>query len=240
MNNKWCVVLCGGTGSRMGDLTKKTPKPLLRVKQKPIIWYACNKLIKNGFSNIIFPIGYKGDMIKQYVKETFGDQCNLFFKETGEFSPIAKRMGLIKDIIPQNEDFFLLNSDTIFDFDIKEMYNHHIKTNSLVTLSSTEVVSPWGIMTINNGKLTGFDRERKVQTLFTSTKSKGLVNAGLAWINKSSLDLIDLFSEIDFETELFQKVISINRATNFQINGVWVPIDTPKDLDMINLQTLKI
>ena len=179
-------------------------------------------------------------MIKQYVKETFGDQCNLFFKETGEFSPIAKRMGLIKDIIPQNEDFFLLNSDTIFDFDIKEMYNHHIKTNSLVTLSSTEVVSPWGIMTINNGKLTGFDRERKVQTLFTSTKSKGLVNAGLAWINKSSLDLIDLFSEIDFETELFQKVISINRATNFQINGVWVPIDTPKDLDMINLQTLKI
>ena len=236
IKGSWAVVLCGGTGSRMGDLTKENPKPLLKVNNKPIIWHACKKLIKSGFKNIIFPIGYKGNKIKEYVKNTFENECNLIFKETGEFSPIAKRMGLIKEIIPESEDFFLLNSDTIFDFDIKEMYNHHIETNSLVTLSSTEVVSPWGIMTISNGKLIGFDRERKVQTLYTSTKSKGLVNSGLAWINKSSLNLIDLFSDIDFETELFKKVISMNRASYFQINGIWIPIDTPKDLNMINLK----
>ena len=56
MNNKWCVVLCGGTGSRMGDLTKKTPKPLLRVKQKPMVCLQqANKkwIFKYYFSNRI-------------------------------------------------------------------------------------------------------------------------------------------------------------------------------------------
>ena len=52
MKNKYALLLCGGTGSRMGDLTKNTPKPLLKVKDKPIIWYALNKLINSGFCSL--------------------------------------------------------------------------------------------------------------------------------------------------------------------------------------------
>ena len=62
-----------------------------------------------------------------------------------------------------------------------------------------------------------------------------MVHSGLAWIKKSSLDFIDLFSDIDFETELFKKSISLNRASHYPIKGIWIPIDTPKDLDKINL-----
>ena len=236
MKNKYALLLCGGTGSRMGDITKNIPKPLLKVKDKPIIWYACNKLISCGFSNIIFPLGYKGDLIKEYVQSNFGDQCNLFFEETGEFSPISERVALTKHLIPDTESFLILNSDTIFDFDIEKMYNYHIETKSLVTLSTSEIVSPWGIMTINNNKLISFDRERKVQTLYSSSGSKGLINAGLAWIDKSALNLIDLFSDIDFETALYKKVISLGKAVYYEIDGIWIPIDTPKDLTLVNLK----
>ena len=90
-------------------------------------------------------------------------------------------------------------------------------------------------MTIENGELTSFDRERAVYSLYNKSNSKGMVHSGLAWIKKSSLDLIDLFSDLDFETELFQKTISLNRASYYPINGIWIPIDTPKDLDKINL-----
>ena len=235
MKNKYALLLCGGTGSRMGDLTKNTPKPLLKVKDKPIIWYAFNKLINSGFSNIILPLGYKGDLIKKYLQSNFGDKCNLFFEETGEFSPISQRIGLVKHLIPDNESFFILNSDTIFDFDIEKMFNYHIETKSLVTLSTTQIVSPWGIMTIKDDKLISFDRERKVQTLYSSSGVKGLINSGLAWIDKSALNLIDLFSDIDFETELFKKVILLDKAVYYEIEGLWIPIDTPKDLALVNL-----
>ena len=63
----------------------------------------------------------------------------------------------------------------------------------------------------------------------------GLVNSGLAWINKSSLELIELDDCPDFETTLYQKVIDKKRASYFQIEGLWIPLDTPKDLNTINL-----
>jgi glucose-1-phosphate cytidylyltransferase len=235
-NDKWAVVLCGGTGARMGSLTNNIPKPLLLVDNKPIIWYVISSLVNTGFNNIVFPLGYKGQQIKDYVIKTFNKKTiNFYFEETGDHSSIAKRIGLVKDIIPDDEDFFLLNSDTIFSFDIESMFNLHKKNNSLVTLSSVEVTSPWGIMTIENGELTSFDRERAVYALYNKLNSKGMVHSGLAWINKLSLDFIDLFSDIDFETELFQKTISLNRASYYPIKGIWIPIDTPKDLDKINL-----
>ena len=235
-NDKWAVVLCGGTGTRMGSLTMNTPKPLLLVDNKPIVWYVISMLVKNGFNNIILPLGYRGEQIKNYLIKTFDEKTiNFYFEETGDYSSIAKRIGLVKDIIPDDEDFFLLNSDTIFSFDIGSMFDLHKKNNSLVTLSSVAVTSPWGIMTIENGELTSFDRERAVYSLYNKSNSKGMVHSGLAWIKKSSLDLIDLFSDLDFETELFQKTISLNRASYYPINGIWIPIDTPKDLDKINL-----
>ena len=48
------VILCGGLGLRMGDLTKTTPKALLRVKNKPIIWYTMKFLIGSGVKHFVF------------------------------------------------------------------------------------------------------------------------------------------------------------------------------------------
>ena len=57
------VVLCGGLSSRMGALTSETPKSLLKVKRKPIIWYTIGFLYKNGVKKFILPLGYKGEKL---------------------------------------------------------------------------------------------------------------------------------------------------------------------------------
>ena len=235
---KLAVILCGGPGSRMGDLVSNKPKTLLEVHGKPILWYIFWSLYKYGFRKIILPIGYKGKMIESCMKEiSINTDIEIITVDTGVGTPIAKRMEQILDIIQDDSDFFLLNSDTIFDFDIDKMYQKHRSLNSLVTLSSVEVASPWGIMSVKDGKLIGFDRGRGVHKLVSKNAREGfgLVNSGLAWINKSSLALIDLNSCADFETAVFQKAIEMQRATYFQIEGTWIPIDTPKDLNSINL-----
>ena len=54
MNYKSAVILCGGKGTRLGELGKKMPKTLVKVQNKPIIWYILKSLKKNNFNHFIF------------------------------------------------------------------------------------------------------------------------------------------------------------------------------------------
>ncbi|MDX8378082.1 MAG: NDP-sugar synthase [Mariprofundales bacterium] len=239
-NGKWAVILCGGKGSRMGSLSADIPKPLLLVHGKPILWYTFWTLYKHGFRNFILPLGYKGEIVDNYMRELAHDSgCTILSKYTGIDTDIAQRIEQISDILPDNSDFLLLNSDTIFDFDISSMYALHKKNNSLVTLSSVEVVSSWGLILMQGDKkLTGFDRQRKVHRLISDDfpGTHGLVNSGLAYINKNALKYVDLNDGNDFETNLYQRIIDMKRASHFPLAGLWYPIDTPKDLQIINLK----
>ena len=236
-DGKWAVMLCGGPGSRMGSLTESLPKSLLLVHDKPIIWYAVWTLYHKGFRNFILPIGYLGHLIEEYILEISKNiDCSIFCIDTGMDAPIASRINKISHLIPNGENFFLLNTDTLFNFDVESMYEHHITKDALVTLSSVEVISPWGILTVIVDDIVGFDRDRKVQRLMSAQSGDGygVVNSGLAWINKSALDLVDFECVGDFETDLFGAAIKENRMSHFALDGVWVPIDTPKDLAAIN------
>ena len=57
---KTAIILCGGQGSRLGNLGKKFPKTLVKIQDQPILWYIINILKKNSFNHFILPIGYRG------------------------------------------------------------------------------------------------------------------------------------------------------------------------------------
>ena len=238
VQGKWAVVLCGGRGSRMGPLTEDRPKPLIEVHGKPILWYVFFSLYRHGIRNFVFPLGYKGTMIETYILEVSRNLgCNVICVDTGEDSSIAFRILQIAPLLPDHVDFLLLNSDTIFDFDVDDMYRTHKAANALVTLSSVEVVSSWGLILLRGDKLMGFDRERKVHRMISkeSPSLEGVVNSGLAWLNKDAFGVIDLKTCGDFETSLYSKLIEMGRAVHYRLKGCWFPIDSPKDLHIVNL-----
>ena len=194
MNNskqqKWAVILCGGRGSRMGGLTETIPKPLIEVHGNPIMWYTFWTLYGHGFRNFVLPLGYRGEMIDKYFRSISADtDSHIISIDTGVDTSIASRMYQVSTHIPDNVDFFLLNSDTLFEFDIEGMYKLHKKTDALVTLSSVDVVSSWGLIMIKDNKVTGFDRQRKVRHLFSDGQRdvEGRVYSGLSWINKKNI-----------------------------------------------------
>ena len=124
------------------------------------------------------------------------------------------------------------------------MYKLHKKTNALITLSSVDVVSSWGLILVKDNKVTGFERQRKVRHLFSNNREKveGLVYSGFSWINKKALHNIDLQTCGGFEggrgmeTSLYQSAIDAGRVSHYRINGLWFPIDTQKDLQVINMR----
>ena len=64
------IVLCGGLSSRMGQLTSNTPKSLLKVNKRPIIWYTIGFLYKNGIKKFIFPLLNFTDLVFSRKKST--------------------------------------------------------------------------------------------------------------------------------------------------------------------------
>ena len=237
LEDKRVVILCGGRGSRLGQITDALPKPLVHIHDKPLLWYTFLILHEHGFRQFIFPLGYKGEMIKEFVNREFGRyNCKFHFVDTGEDTHIAKRLEMVLDYIPERANFFLANGDTFFQFDLEKMYQLHIKDDALLTLSSIELISKSGIILEENGKVVDFVREVRVPSFsFAHNHSlRGYIHTGLAWINKDAMHFIDLETCGNLERELFPKIIKMGRAVHYKLEGKKFAIETQQDLDIIN------
>tara|TARA_B100000315_G_C14574463_1_gene587254 strand:+ start:804 stop:1592 length:789 start_codon:yes stop_codon:yes gene_type:complete len=236
----WTVILCGGRGKRMEELTLKTPKPLLNVHGKPILWYIINILISKGLHRFIFPLGYKGKLIDEFIKSSYYNKgVEIICVETGADTLIKERINKISNLLPEDSDFLLINSDTIFDFDIDEMYQMHISNRSLLTLSTVEVISTWGLVVEKDGELDDFSREREAHYLSSEhdDSTKGYIYSGISFINKKALKYLNDNDPRDFEENLYSRIIKMGKASHYKLDGLWYAIDTQKDLEVLHILT---
>ena len=82
------VVLVGGYGTRLRHLTKKIPKAMIKINNKPFLYYLLNQLSVQGFKNVILCTGYLGNQIKKYVGD--GKKFNLNVKYSVEKKKITR------------------------------------------------------------------------------------------------------------------------------------------------------
>ena len=169
-NFRSAVVLCGGKGSRLGDLGKKMPKAMVKIQGKEIIWYIISVLKKNKFNQIILPLGYKGNMIRNLSKKYKNLFKSVDLVNTGENSNIGKRISLIKDKIKSN-NFLLLNGDAIFNFNVNKIYRTHEKKKKDITFISGEITYPYGTIGVRQGKVMDFNRNLVYEALKVRNKS---------------------------------------------------------------------
>ena len=122
IKKKTTVILCGGKGTRLGTLGKKVPKTLVKVQNKEILWYILKHLKKNGFNDIILPLGYKGNKIKLFLKKNKNFGLNIKTINTGVQTNIGKRLSLISDELV-SDNFLLINGDAIFRLNLNKFEN---------------------------------------------------------------------------------------------------------------------
>ena len=60
------VILAGGLGTRLGNLTETIPKPMVKIDNKPILYHIMSTFSKNGINDFIIALGYKSEVIKDY------------------------------------------------------------------------------------------------------------------------------------------------------------------------------
>ena len=230
------VILCGGKGTRLGNLGKKIPKALVNIHNKPIIWYIINILIKMGFNHFILPTGYKGNMIKSYIKKISNKKSDYKFDviETGQNTSISKRIYKIKNkIISKN--FILLNGDAIFDFNLDKIFDFHRQKKAKITFIGCEAILNYGIVGVKNNKIVSFERD----LVFNSAKCKrdkkyiGYIYSGISIMNKDILKH-NFKNYQNFEKEFYPLMIKKYKTLFKELVGRWYSIDNQKDIKLLN------
>ncbi|NQY23165.1 MAG: NTP transferase domain-containing protein [Campylobacteraceae bacterium] len=225
------VLMVGGLGTRLRPLTDKTPKPLLKVGNKPILETILRNFLQYGFKDFILSVNYKSEMIEDY----FGDGSQ--FGVNIEYIHEDKRMGtagalsLIRDKL--TDDFFVMNGDLLTNVNYEHLLNYHKEDNSIATMGVREYdfQIPYGVVNIENQHIVAID-EKPLHKFF--------VNAGIYMLSPSVLLDIPDNQFFDMPT-LFEKLIQKEkRVLSFPIREYWLDIGELDEYKKANLEYMNI
>ena len=112
------VILCGGLGTRLGDLVADVPKPMVEVGGKPLLVHSLTRLREAGITDVVLAAGYKADVIRRYF-ETHPQ--GLSIRVFDEPRPLGTA-GCVRDLLPHLADRVLVvYGDVFIDFDLREI-----------------------------------------------------------------------------------------------------------------------
>jgi len=217
------IILAGGRGKRLRPITDYVPKPLIPIKNIPIIEWQIKYLKKFGVSEVIICSGYKTEMIENYLNnKKLGVKITFSIETTplGTGGAIKKAGKKISE-----KSFIVINGDVITNMDLKKLLK---KENSI---ASIQLKTKFGILQTNDDKIIKFDEKKEIEDLW--------MNAGVYHLKKSTLK--DLPNIGDIEKTLFPNYAKKEKVFTLKFRNVqWYSIDSFKDMEECALEVEKI
>lgn len=214
--NTAVVILCGGKGIRMGEMSRLAPKPMVRVGDKPILWHVMKTYSYFGFNNFILCLGYKANKIKEY----FGDdrEWNITFADTGLNANTGERIKRIEQHI-NDEIFFVTYADGLSDININDLLEYHEKQDKIATITVVKPRSPFGMVNLDSHNLITSFAEKPILDLW--------INGGFFVFNRDIFRYINTGDAL--EKEVFDRLVKAKQLSAYKHNGFWKCMDTYKD-----------
>lgn len=247
------IILCGGRGIRLSDDSVYTPKGMVRLGHRPVLWHIMKRFALAGYADFILALGTKGELIRDYflhydryvanTQITLGSgkiellskhqegKWHITFVDTGENANSGARIHRCKDYLGE-ENFFITYSDTLADINIAELVSFHKRTKKLLTL--TGVVPPYRdgeYLVENNLVLSTYDAWKDMKN-----KLQRFVNGGYMVANKKLISYLSSFNECRLESEVFARLMVGKQLALYPHHGFWRWLDT--DRDYLYLQDL--
>ena len=218
-------LMAGGFGTRLHPLTKDTPKPLLKVGNKPILEMIIEQFINYGFHNFYISTHFKSEQIRDYFKD--GKLHNVSVKYVHEDVPLgtAGSLGLLPDNLP-SLPIIVMNGDLLTKVDFKNLLNFHCEHNSEATMCVREYdfQVPYGVVEIDNYNIKEI-KEKPVHRFF--------VNAGIYVLNRSLINKVDGKSCLDM-TDFLEKELNNGGVNAFPIHEYWLDIGQMEEYEKAN------
>jgi len=219
------VILAGGKGTRLGEYTKLIPKPMVKIGNKPILWHLFKILSCNGINDFVICGGFKGEIIKNYIKTIKEKKWNIKYISTGVNTKTAKRIGMIEKEIKTNY-FLMTYGDGLANLNLKKLLKFHIKQKKLATVTVVPQPPRFGSLKIKKGIVKKFD-EKKINF-------NQLINGGFFILNREIFKKLDLKKNVMWEQEPMKKLVDLNELAAYTHKGFWQPMDTARDKEYLN------
>lgn len=220
------VILAGGRGTRLHPFTRRMPKPLVPLLNKPVMEYSIELLKKHGISDIIVTLQYLGDKIMNYFGDGSRWGVNLTYVLEDVQLGTAGSVKNAEDLL--DEPFIVISGDALTDFDLIDGLVFHLQNKSLFTVFMKEVKNPakFGIIQTDlNGKIKRFLEKPQKDQEFSR-----VVNTGIYIMDPLVLCLMEKNREYDFSKELFPILMENNMGLyGFKAKGYWKDIGSHED-----------
>lgn len=240
------IILAGGYGTRLGNITDAIPKPMVKIGNKPILWHIMKIYAAYGYKDFILSLGYKAETIKEYFYNynvnSSDFTINLGTKETKKLhnhnekdwnvtlidTGIDTLKGArVKRVEKYLDDVNMLTyGDGVANIDISQLVKFHESHDKIITISGVYPPARFGEIIEEDGKLISF--EEKPQT------SVGLINGGFMVFDKKLLDYLTVDEGCDLEHGPLEDLAKLGEVMVYKYNGMWECIDTERDLVYLN------
>ena len=216
------LIMAGGLGSRLGDLTKDTPKPLLKVGEKPIIEHNKDRLIQFGVREIFISVKYLGEQIEKYFGD--GSSKGITIKYIKEEEPRGTIGALSQVDEIANDHILVMNSDLLTNIDFEDFYKFHIQSNSEMSVASIpyEIKIPYAVLEMEQDFIKGF-QEKPTYTYMS--------NAGIYLLNTSNIEFIPNAGRFDATDFIDFLIKNQKKISAFPLYCYWLDIGKPKDFE---------
>jgi NDP-sugar pyrophosphorylase family protein len=213
------VIMAGGYGTRLRPLTRKLPKPMLPVGERPILELIIRQLRKAGIRNVNISTHYKSKKITEHFGD--GKAFGIQLRYLTENRPLgtAGALGLMK---PPKEPILVVNGDILTRVDFRSMLDFHRehKADMTVGIQKYDIQSAYGVVETEGSLIRG---------LAEKPHFSYLINAGIYLLEPSVIRLIPKGRHFDM-TDLIQKLLDTGRPiVSFPIREYWLDIGQHED-----------
>ena len=215
------VILCGGMGLRFKGYIDGTPKPLIHVGERPILWHIMKYYAYYGFNNFILCLGHMGNEIRNYFSS--GMPWNIVFADTGLNTNTGGRIKRIEKYIKEKM-LLVTYGDGLSDMDLNKLIEFHQKKKRIATITCVKPHSPFGMVNIeNDGIVSSFD-EKPVLNQW--------INGGFFVFDRKIFKYLN-DNEV-LEKEAFERLVDKKELAAYRFMGFWRCMDTYKDHLILN------
>ncbi len=223
--DNYVFILAGGLGTRLRPLTNDTPKPMLKLGDKPILEHIIEQFKEYGYKNFIISLNYKGEVIEDYFKGGKDFDVNIeYVRETKQLGT-AGSIKLAEDKLIK--PFVVINGDILTGIDFDAFLNYHTKNEFDITVGvrNYEIKVPYGVMVTEDNLIKSLE-EKPVYSFH--------INSGVYVLSEKSIKHIPS-DEMYNMTDLIEEVIAKKGKSGvYQITEYWSDIGQMDDFHKAN------
>tara|TARA_B100000780_G_scaffold270301_1_gene229907 strand:- start:222 stop:995 length:774 start_codon:yes stop_codon:yes gene_type:complete len=241
------VILAGGFGTRLSEVTDLIPKPMVEINGKPILWHIMKIYSSFGYNDFVILLGYKGYVIKEYFANYFlhssdieinlqdnsveilnssSEPWKITLIDTGQNTMTGGRVKRIEKLVG-NESFFLTYGDGVSDINIEDLLREHRKNGAAITMTSVQPDGRFGTFESRS--------DGKVSRFLEKPRGDGSwINGGFFVCEPKVFNYIKNGDSTIFEQEPLQEMASEGELYTYRHNGFWKCMDTLKDKNDLN------